>query len=77
MPEHGTYIDFVDGVPKPKTKVWHVCSREDGLAIGTVQWFGRWRKYSFFPTSGMVFEQTCLREIADFIEKKTKDYRSH
>ena len=67
-----THIKFIPHFPKPKTKTWLVCSNYGDGLIGRIAWFGRWRKYSFFPDIGTVFEQVCLREIADFCEEQTK-----
>ena len=71
---YGTHIWFVPGEPKPKTKTWWVRAK-GGSTIGLVAWFGRWRKYSFFPEGGTVWEQVCLREIADFCEARTREHK--
>ena len=68
----GTYITFRRDYSKEKgvTQVWTV---DD---IGVVKWFGRWRKYSFFPNADSVYEETCLREIAEFCQQLTKAHRA-
>ena len=72
----GTHIKFRFGdIPAGrKTCIWNVLTN-DGFVLGQVKWFGRWRRYSFFPTSETVYEQTCLREIAQFIEDRTYEHR--
>lgn len=76
----GSYITFrhewAQEVGK-KTSVWsvHEGVAYRGVAIGQVKWFGRWKRYSFFPEGGTVFEQTCLREIAYFCETATLKHR--
>jgi hypothetical protein len=76
----GTYIDFrLHGFsPSGKTKIWVVQNREDHSVLGRVSWFGRWRKYIFHPPehADLVFEEVCLREIAQFIEEETKAQRA-
>ena len=73
----GSYIlfreDYVRELGKA-TKVWTVSEgvTAHGPELGEVRWFSRWRKYSFFPEGGKVFEETCLREIAYFCETATK-----
>ena len=42
--------------------------------LGTIGWFGRWRCYSFDPWPGTTFEKTCLRDIADFCERLTREH---
>ncbi len=69
----GAYISFVEGRPNPKTKTWDVFGEKKDL-IGRIAWLGRWRKYCFFPELGTVFEQACLREIADFCEHETRHH---
>lgn len=54
------------------TPRWLITSRFSDL--GMVKWFGRWRRFSFFPTVGSVFDQECLRAIADFCEAKTAQH---
>ena len=74
----GTHIvfrlanDIPDGM---KTAIWLVLDKAGGV-LGQVKWFGRWRKYSFFPMPDCVFEGTCLREIARFIEDQTRAHRN-
>lgn len=75
LEEEGTHIKFVPAPPKPKTKVWWVVSKYDGLFLGWVGWFPRWRKYAFFPQKDTVYEEVCLREIADFCVKHTKAHK--
>lgn len=57
-----------------KTKVWNVIGSDQNVA-GQIKWFGRWRGYAFFPTSDTVFEQRCMRTIADFIEARNGEHR--
>lgn len=37
--------------------------------LGQVKWYPGFRKYSFFPSSDIVFEQQCLKDIASFLDK--------
>jgi len=57
--------------PRRKTERWAVVPREatsNASAIGVVKWYGAWRKYAFFPFQQTLYEPTCLRDIADFID---------
>lgn len=73
----GTYITFrFERLSESgKTKRWVVESAE-GQPIAYVEWGGHWRKYIFFPLSCTIFEEVCLREIADFIQGETKAHRA-
>lgn len=73
------YIEFRDmGFLRPgaKTRVWYVINKRNPDDIpGIIKWNGGWRKYVYY--SGEAFyDWQCLRQIADFIEQKTKDHRS-
>ena len=70
MPE--TFITFSEEAPNKKTKRWGVFAKEGRFRLGQIAWFGRWRCYSFLPLADTVFEQRCLRDIADFCESQTK-----
>lgn len=76
----GSYIGFRREYAQElgkATKVWTVSEGTNcrGPELGQVRWFGRWRKYAFFPEGGKVFEETCMREISYFCETATKLHR--
>jgi hypothetical protein len=56
------------------TNTYEVLSK-DNVILGTITWFSRWRKYAFNPLPDTTYEETCLREIAQFIEEETKAYK--
>lgn len=58
-----------------KTHIWNVTAKADGFNLGQVRWFGRWRKYSFFPSPDCVFEEVCLGDIAEFIKWATHTHK--
>ena len=82
----GKYIRFSFLTDTGKTKVWEVFPSSPAGdivlsvsrvgSIGSVKWFGRWRKYAFFPENDCVFEEVCLREIAQFCVDATKEHRT-
>jgi hypothetical protein len=67
----GTHIFFVPhGIrPGQKTERWSIRTKSDEEFLGEIRWFAHWRQYAFFPAPDCVFEQTCMREISDFIEE--------
>ena len=74
----GTHIQFEQYAylkPKAKTFVWLVWTKDGSGKLGEVRWFSRWRKYCFFPEPECVFEETCLRDISDFIVQMTLDHK--
>lgn len=54
-----------------KTLVWKVIPTDTSPCIGRISWYAPWRKYAFFPEDNTIFEQNCLRYIADFCENQT------
>ena len=69
------WIKFDEQIPKKpaKTKVWAIrTTYEVPETLGFIKWFGRWRKYAFFPLIHTVWEQDCLRKVASFCELQTK-----
>jgi hypothetical protein len=74
------WISFQKDIRKrgAKTDVWHVWSLKDqelGSHLGIVSWRSTWRKYAFYPSPQTLFEQDCLRDLAQFIEEETVKHR--
>ena len=70
------WIEFKVSERKPKTNVWDVLVKDGASTLGQVRWFGRWRCYAFYPEPDTVYEQQCLRDIADFCKDETKEHRA-
>lgn len=64
------WIEFLELVPKAKTKVFSVHSKVFGCEIGTVKWHPAWRKYCYIPiTEGTsIYDMDCLMTIANFLK---------
>lgn len=59
-----------------KTNIYEVCEKGNIRSVlGQIRWFGRWRKYVFQPFENTVYEETCMREISQFIEEETAAQR--
>ncbi len=71
-----TYIEIQEiENPGRKTKRFWVYSKETGDTLGYIVWHSPWRKYWFEPSANTGFEWVCMREIADFVEKATKEHK--
>ena len=73
----GDYITFEDAgfvSVGAATHKFLVANRTSGVVIGVVKWYNQWRKYCFFPVDA-IFEQNCLRDIADFVELMTVEHK--
>ncbi len=77
----GDWLYFYDTgiLPKGKTHVFEVWTKNNdqtlGEKLGEIRWFGRWRKYSFFPASGTLYEEACLQDITDYLKLQNKIHR--
>ena len=68
---------------KPKTLVLHVLNTSDQF-LGKIAWFGSWRQYVYESEDGIIYNDQCLRDIADVCtnlndehkKRKSKDDRS-
>ena len=64
------WIDFVLVKEGEKTNAWHIVTNKGRKMIGIIKWFPRWRKYAFFPFADTIYEDDCLKDIAEFIEQQ-------
>ena len=79
MPKWIKFESVLHHNPKAKTKIWRVRNKENDSILGEIKWYGAWRKYAFFANvvaDNIIFEQVCLRNIADFVEKATLKHKS-
>jgi len=52
-----------------KTEIFYVYSNKTKL--GKICFFGRWRKYCFYPDTDTLFDYLCLNEISYFCKAET------
>lgn len=64
----GKWIEFKQIPFEGKTKKFGIITKETHECIGEIKWYGRWRKYSFFPEPNTVYETDCLTDIVNFIK---------
>jgi len=70
------WIDIVEQKSTGKTRVFTVVSKEEDM-LGWIKWFGRWRKYVFFPEKDTVYECDCLEDIASFLKELMDDRKKN
>lgn len=58
-----------------KTKTFYIYSNHSNDFLGKIYFLGRWRCYVFEPTNNTIYSCDCQREIADFTENLTKEWR--
>ncbi len=68
-------FELLDTPAWRKTQTWEVVIASSGGLLGRVEWFSHWRRYVFVPVGGTSYDQSCLREIAAFVEARTASHR--
>ena len=70
------FLEFVESPSLGlKTKIFHVMNNS-GEILGRVSFFPQWRKYIFTQYApGIVFDSSCLENIAGFLEHETEKWR--
>ena len=58
--------------PSGKTEIWDIVSRSRNDTLGEVRWLGGWRQYVFRPDEGTIWNEECLRDVAQFCRLATK-----
>jgi hypothetical protein len=85
VPHHGDIFPYPSkhlvfrtllNLPTRKTHIWQVSSKHDDSVLGLIKWFGRWRRYTFFPASETAFECDCLSDIAQFCKDATQAHKT-
>jgi hypothetical protein len=65
----GRLVHFFRSGTKDGKDVWRVMSTSQESSLGEVRWSSAWNQYSFFPTEGIPFEQSCLGDVSQFIKE--------
>jgi len=74
----GEHVEFLFTRPSEsgKTKVFRVNTINENITLGEVRWYAPWRKYAFYPEWNTLYEERCLRDIADFVGRVTIKHRA-
>lgn len=72
----GKYLT-VSALPRDgrKTDRFEVVSLR-GNVLGRIQWYGRWRQYTFDPVSCTTFNRACLDDLARFLQRLNDEHRT-
>lgn len=68
---------FINKITKVnrKTPIYYVISR-DMTPIGEIKWFSHWRKFCFFAYDNSIWDNKCLQEIINLMEKYNNDWKN-
>lgn len=70
------YLNLVEINSPTKTKVFDVLNKVFNTYLGQIKWYAPWRKYCYFPSDGLVFDEGCLADINDFINKLMFEWKN-
>ena len=69
------YIHFKLLRDTGKTQVWECINKSSDFILGSIQWYGGWRQYTFIPSNGTEYNNDCLETITKFIDRLNKEKR--
>lgn len=69
------YLEFKQISYEGKTKRFEVISKLHGDVLGRISWYGAWRQYTFSPGYPTVWNNSCLKDIVNFLEQLMKEYK--
>lgn len=74
----GEFLHFTDSGTSAsgKTKVWSADSKGDASVLGEVRWYAPWRRYTFQPSEGTIFDAACLDEITVFLHERMAERKA-
>lgn len=59
--------------PRAKTKRYFV--RAQDVLLGEIRWHSPWRRYTFHPAPGTIFDAQCLGDIRTWLEELMAERR--
>ncbi|KKN39464.1 hypothetical protein LCGC14_0743350 [marine sediment metagenome] len=67
------FIHFAEALPVHVEKLLWVChNNRDNHVLGTIPEEKVWKQYVFQPSPNCIFNNGCLRDIADFLDQINK-----
>ena len=52
-----------------KTRTWEIVNTRHNEVCGKIKWYGGFRKYVFYPTDGFLFDASCMRIVAEWLDE--------
>ncbi len=65
------YLRFERQPAARLTTIYKVTNRVFNTRLGEIKWYAPFRKYSFFPEDGLVFDEKCLTDVAGVLKDLT------
>jgi len=65
-------IEQVDSEVFDSKPVYRIFNNRNRAQIGIISYYRLWKEYVFSAKENCVFNNTCLRDVVDFIENQIK-----
>ena len=65
------HIHFEEMALKPNS-IWYCRNNKTTAILGSAEFYKSWKKWVFSSRQDAVFDASCLRDIADFLEQLDK-----
>ncbi len=53
--------------------VYRIFNNKSGVQLGIISWYRSWRQWVFSSNENCAFNNSCLRDVLDFMENHAKD----
>ena len=53
-----------------KTSMWRVENKKTLEWLGMIKWYSQWRQYCFSSCHNIIYSQSCLKDITEFIKEQ-------
>ena len=77
MKTENQYIKIVETKGARKTRCFDIWNKKADYIVGEIYWYGAWRQYCLLALEGMVFNNTCLELIINFLNDINEKHRSN
>lgn len=69
LSKESKWLEFekAEGRQGKKTGYWYVNNKVTKTRVGSIYWYGGFRKYIFHPTNDFIFDADCLRDITSYL----------
>lgn len=73
----GSYFIIIESKQEnKKTNIYYIYTNEDKeILLGRIKWYGPWRKYCFYPEDNIVWDNKCLTELVEYLNKLNYEYK--
>ena len=71
------YIRFEDGEwsDSGKTRIWRIYNFHHNQVVGWIRWYGGFRRYCFYTEEAAIYDNDCLRLVADKLDEVNARHR--